>query len=112
MRALSGDSFQVARSFGKLVVLQFDQAQVETGVRVGGLQRQSLSEVTLGLRLVAELERIDPEIIQNGNRVRLKRKRLEKRTTGFGVVALLRVRYTKPEESFRVSACLAESGRG
>ena len=112
LRALSGDSFQVARGFGKLPVLEFDQAQVETGVRVGGLQRQSLSEVTLSLRLVAELEGIDPEIIQNGNRVGLKRESLEKRTAGFSVVALLRVRYPKPEEGFRVPICLTQSGKG
>ena len=111
LRALSGDSFQVARGFGKLPVLQLDQAEVETGVRVAGLERQSLSEVTLGLRLVAELKGVDPEIIQNGNRVGLKLQYLEKRIAGFGVVALLRVRYTEPEEGFRVPARLAESGR-
>jgi hypothetical protein len=112
LRALSGDSFQVARGFGKLPVLELYQPEVEAGVRVAGLQRQSLSEVTLGLWLVAELEGVDPEIIQNGNRVGLKRESLEKRTAGFSVVALLRVRYPKPEERFRVAARLPESGRG
>src|SRR5262249_54956166 len=56
---------EVERGFGKALVLELDQPQVEERVTVVRREREASSKIALGRRLVSSMQRIDPEVVQN-----------------------------------------------